>query len=110
MIAAPIRELGEEWHFVVVAGEVVAGSAYQADGRVAGPETVDDVPWRFAAEVTNSIPQPEDVYILDVCIADGELRLLELNPFSGADLYNCDGTKIARAVANLVTRASGSSG
>ena len=26
---------------------------------------------------------------MDVCEADGRLWLLELNPFSGADLYAC---------------------
>ncbi|MEO1619385.1 MAG: DUF4343 domain-containing protein, partial [Planctomycetota bacterium] len=52
----------------------------------------------FAQTVANAIPAPADVYVLDVCECDGELRLLELNPFGGADLYACDAVSIVGAV------------
>lgn len=37
--------------------------------------------------------------MLDVCEADGRLRLLELNPFSGADLYACDRREVVATVS-----------
>ena len=37
--------------------------------------------------------------MLDVCEAEGGLALLELNPFSGADLYACDPGAVVDAVA-----------
>ena len=45
---------------------------------------------------------PEPVFVLDLCEHAGELRLLELNPFSGADLYDCDRARIVAAVGALL--------
>ena len=42
------------------------------------------------------------VYVMDVCEADGELKLLELNPFSGADLYACDRRSIVQKIKALL--------
>jgi hypothetical protein len=39
------------------------------------------------------------MYVLDVCDCDGALKLLELNPFSGADLYAADPDTVVRAVS-----------
>ena len=38
----------------------------------------------LAAEVARELDAPAEVYVLDVCEADGALHLLELNPFGGA--------------------------
>jgi hypothetical protein len=58
--------------------------------------------------VAGKLNQPEDVYVIDICEADGELRLLELNPFSGADLYACRGDDVVAAVSEAATRARSS--
>lgn len=42
---------------------------------------------------------PEPIYVLDVCLSESGLKLLELNPFSGADLYACDADAVVRTVA-----------
>ena len=84
---------------MVVDGAVVAGSAYAADGRRALPDDPGGEAWAFAAQIAADLPAPERVYVLDVCEADGGLALLELNPFSGADLYACDPGAVVDAVA-----------
>jgi ATP-grasp domain-containing protein len=89
VVVAPTRSVRAEWRFVVVESVVVAGSRYVADGRTALPDDPTGAPWQFAADVAARLPAPEPVYVLDVCEADGRLWLLELNPFSGADLYGC---------------------
>jgi hypothetical protein len=48
------------------------------------------------------LPAPQEVYVLDICESGSELRLLELNPFSGADLYACDAADVAKQVAAVV--------
>jgi hypothetical protein len=35
VVIAPVQGVGREWRYVVAGGEVVAGSAYVADGRTA---------------------------------------------------------------------------
>lgn len=54
---------------------------------------------RAAARIAGELEAPEEVYVLDVCEPDGHLRLLELNPFSGADLYACDRREVVAAVS-----------
>jgi hypothetical protein len=54
--------------------------------------------------VARQLDPPEDVYVMDVCEADGRLWLLELNPFSGADLYACRCDDVVAAVAAAALR------
>jgi hypothetical protein len=99
VVVAPVQEVGREWRYVVVDRRVVAGSAYAATGRAALPDDPKGAAWSFAARVAAELPPPERVYVLDVCEAAGQLRLLELNPFSGADLYACDCEVLVPAVS-----------
>ncbi len=99
VVAAPVQTVSREWRFVIVNRRVVAGSGYQADGRIATSNDALDNARQFAAEVVESLPPPDPVYVLDVCETSHGLRLIELNPFSGADLYGCDGPSIVSAIA-----------
>ena len=104
VVVAPVRAVGREWRYVVVDRRIVAGSAYASDGRSALPDDPRGSPWAFASDVAQQIDPPEDVYVMDVCEADGRLWLLELNPFSGADLYACDCHDVVSAVGNAALR------
>ena len=101
VIVAPVRVVGHEWRFVIVRSVVVAGSAYDATTRSSVSDSPDSAAWSFAASVASDLSPPADVYILDICEADGDLRLLELNPFGGADLYACDPRQIIQAVSEV---------
>ena len=102
VVVAPLRSVGQEWRFVVVDREVVAGSGYLAEGRRAVAQAPDSEAWRFAAQVASEMEQPEPVYVLDVCETPEGLSLLELNPFSGADLYACDLGAVAQAIGQFI--------
>lgn len=99
VVVAPVLNVGREWRFVVVGSRVIAGSAYDASTRSAISDQSASTAWQFAGTVAASMPPPADVYILDVCEVDDELRLLEINPFGGADLYACDADDIVRYVS-----------
>ena len=107
VVVAPVREITREWRYVVVNGTVIAGSAYEATRREAVPISPLGESWRFAESVAKQMPAPEVVYILDICEADDRLHVLELNPFSGADLYACDREAVVRAVADLARESLG---
>jgi hypothetical protein len=102
VVVAPLRSVGQEWRFVVVDREVVAGSGYLADGRKAVAQAPDSEAWRFAAAIASEMEPPEPVYVLDVCATPEGLALLELNPFSGADLYACDTSVVVAEVSRFV--------
>jgi len=99
IVACPIRDVGREWRFVVFRSSVIAGSAYDATSRSAIADQPASDAWNFAQSVASSVPAPADAYVLDVCESNGNLRLLELNPFGGADLYACDADAIVRALS-----------
>lgn len=107
VIIAPVRTISREWRYVAVAGEIVAGSAYAADGRAALPDDPGGSPWRFAASIAAQLDAPQEILTIDVCEAGGDLHLLELNPFSGADLYACDRAAVVSAVSALALRRFG---
>jgi hypothetical protein len=102
VVLTPVREIGREWRFVVVAANVVAGSAYRAEDRVAIVDDPTGPPWEFASDVAASLSPPDQVYAMDICEADGRLWLLELNPFSGADLYGCNADDVIAAVSAML--------
>jgi hypothetical protein len=105
VVVAPVRHVAREWRYVVAGQRVISGSAYVADGRTAAGADPAGAPWQFAIEVAQQLPSPDPVYVLDVCETDAGLRLLELNPFSGADLYACPGSDVVRHVAAVVRSA-----
>ena len=100
VVVAPVRAIGEEWRFVVANGRVVAGSGYEASRRAQVQPGAERAAAR-AQEIADVLEAPEAVYVLDLADCDGELRLLELNPFSGADLYGCDPDAVVAAVSGV---------
>lgn len=101
VIVAPVRRIEREWRYVIVDRSVVAGSAYEANGRVAIADDPSGHPWNFAQEIASKLTPPEPVYVLDLCESDNSLYLLELNPFSGADLYSCKADDVVAAVSRV---------
>jgi ATP-grasp domain-containing protein len=104
VVVAPVRSVGREWRYVVCERQIVAGSAYSAAERAATPDDPAGAPWAFAAEIALTLPAPEPVFVMDICHPSDGLRLLELNPFSGADLYACDRRAVVRAVSQVALR------
>lgn len=105
IVVTPLRVIDNEWRFVIVSQQVVAASAYIADGRDESQSVVPNTVWDYAQAIALRMSPPDDVYILDVCESGGSLHLLELNPFSGADLYACDRNAIVKAVLHLAHQA-----
>ncbi|EMI19076.1 hypothetical protein RMSM_03993 [Rhodopirellula maiorica SM1] len=104
VVVAPVVDVGREWRFVVVEGHVVAGSGYDADTRRAADAGDDTDARDLAVQVASSMQAPAAVYTLDVCQVGDDYRLIELNPFGGADLYDCNAVAIVKAVSDYATR------
>lgn len=104
VIAVP-RPIGREWRLVVVDDHVVSGSQYAAAGSRAimpgCPAEVRSFAESLLAEVSW---RPDPAFMLDVCEADGQLRLVELNSFSSSWLYACDVSVVVSEVGELVLR------
>ena len=105
VVVAPIQAIGNEWRFVIANRTVITGSAYDPKTRKPVTAQLDSSAANFASMVAASIPEPATVYILDVCECNDQFRLLELNPFGGADLYACDATAIIDSVSAIAASA-----
>ncbi|WP_391556895.1 ATP-grasp domain-containing protein [Rosistilla carotiformis] len=105
VVAAPIQQIGHEWRFLVVNRAVITGSAYDPHTRKPVIVPLDSTAAAFASTVASALPQPDIVYVLDICESNGQLRLLELNPFGGADLYACDADAIINSVSAIAAAA-----
>ena len=102
IVIAPIAEVRQEWRFVIMNQKPIAVSSYVADGRTESSSGCDGQVSSFTEELVKSLVPPELVYVLDVCQSDGKLKLLELNPFSGADLYGCDRAAIVAGMEKVL--------
>jgi hypothetical protein len=103
VVVAPEVGNGEEFRFVIAGRRVLAGSSYVADGRLeADALDRDHAAWAYASSLLDRIPAPETVFVLDVCETAQGWRLVELNPFSGADFYGCDREAITSGVRALL--------
>ena len=68
-------------------------------GRRAATTKIPAEALALAKEIVGVLPAPDPVYVLDLARTEAGLGLVELNPFSGSDLYGCDRDAIVAAVA-----------
>lgn len=103
VVAAAARAIKRETRFVIVDGEVVAGSTYGWNGNADIGHPLDEQSIALAREVASREWQPDRAYTCDVALTEigGQTvaRLVELNSFSCAGLYACDLDKVVRAVS-----------
>jgi hypothetical protein len=101
VVVAPARRIGRQWRYVVADRQVIAGSAHEP-AAAADPS---HPAWALAAEVAERLPAPEEVYVLEICEADDQLRLRALAPFSGSDLLAAPAAPIVAAVSVVASHA-----
>lgn len=104
IIVSPAVEVGPETRCVIADRKVVAASSYEPQGRRAVSSVEEGAALDFARAVAAELEPPEPVYVLDICGTPAGYRVLELNPFSGADLYRCSPVAIAAAVESVLRR------
>lgn len=100
ILVSRTQALAEEWRFVVCNRTAIAGCQYEAQGRRALQANVPPPVQALAEAIAAELPPPETVYGLDLVQTEQGLRLLELNPFSGMDLYACDLAAVVAAVGS----------
>jgi hypothetical protein len=64
----------------------------------------DEALW-FAMGAAAALPAPVDVYVMDVCESEGQMKVLEVNPFSGAELAGIDAGRVVFEVDSAANRA-----
>lgn len=103
IILTPTQQVGQEWRFIVVGQRVITGSGYTADNRSGTDELTNGPAWELAETIAQSIQPPDPIYVLDIAESNGKLWLMELNPFSGADLYASNLDIVVEAVDEIAS-------
>ena len=96
------RAIDREWRFVCVDHRVITGSEYIAKSRTGVRQVSVDSTWEYAQNIADQKLIPDKVYVVDVCLSEGQYKLLEFNPFSGADLYCCDAELLIEKIKECV--------
>jgi hypothetical protein len=102
VVLAPVKSIEREWRLVMVGREPIAWSEYRHNEGVRWGRVPDEVR-TFATRAAMMLPIVDPVYVMDVCSSAGDLKLVELNPFSGADPYGCDPAVIVDAVSRVAS-------
>lgn len=100
VVVAPAKAIEVEYRMVAVRGKgIVAASQYMQSGQFTVQREVPARAFEVAASVVEmlGVDFPDPMYIVDIAHVAGEYRLLEINGFSYAVLYDCDLEAIVRA-------------
>jgi len=106
IVVSTVKPVGREWRFVIADRAVVAGCEYDV-GRRGHDTPVPEEARTLAARVASEDWQAAPLYVVDVGEVAGVLRVMELNPFSGADVYDCDARAVVAAATHVALRLHG---
>jgi hypothetical protein len=102
VVVSTPKEIGREWRLVVMGNDVIASSQYRDNGAIRVARGCPEIVSRYVSALLDRVPwRPDPLFMLDVCEADGELHLLELNSFSCSGLYDCDLAAVIRAASRV---------
>jgi hypothetical protein len=88
MIISSLKKIEKEWRLVIANKKVITGSQYKTNYEL---EVSNDCPQEvidFGNEIAKEW-QPDNLFTMDICKSSGKLKLLEINSFSCAGLYDC---------------------
>jgi len=95
----PVKKVLEEYRFIVVDNQVITGCQYSSENREGLNIKPEKYIYDYINGVVNNIEAPESLYVMDVCNTPEGLKVIELNPFSGADLYSCNLNKLVQILS-----------
>jgi len=100
VVVAPAKAIESEYRMVAVRSKgIVAASQYMRNGQFIIQRDAPSAVYQVAASVVELLGEdfPDPMYIVDIAHVEDEYRLLEINGFSYAVLYDCDLEAIVRA-------------
>lgn len=96
---ASLKNIEEEYRFVICNGEVIDGSMYSAEERTNFRHDFTQEAYNLAQKMANLKWQPDLVYTCDVAkLRNGIYKIIELNSFSCAGLYAVDLEKVLKII------------
>lgn len=100
ILVAPLKNIQQEVRCWVVGGKVVTASRYKIGDRVIYKNYDDELLFiNFAQRMVDKF-QVADAFVIDVCLADGNLKVIEVNNINSAGFYECNLYKLIESLEN----------
>jgi len=101
IIVSTVKEIKKEWRFVVIGSTIISGSLYRSgdDDKTLHEPCTDHQALEFAKEMAK-LYQPDNVWVLDICLSNLGYKVMEIGCFSFAGLYGGDLDVIVEKVSN----------
>lgn len=94
------KKIDREYRFWISVGKVVTWSEYSWDKTpIQNVTEPSQVVIDMAEQVAKHEWQVDRIYTVDITKYEGEAKIIELNSFSCAGLYNCDGKQLLETVS-----------
>src|SRR5205085_356849 len=100
LLLARVCPIKAEWRFVIAGERVVAGSQYKIGSVLESAPGVPEGAETLAVTIAAHPWRPADVFVADIAETEEGFRLLELNTFGTAGLYDCDLKAVVRSVSS----------
>lgn len=99
VIISSFKKVSSEYRFVIADKKVITGSRYHVNGELSMSKDIDLGCQEIADKISKNIWQVDLCYTCDIGVTDAGPKLIELNSFACAGLYECDLEKIVDEIS-----------
>lgn len=103
VLLAPLRDIQQEVRCWVVGGKVITASRYKLGARVSYENYDNETFFVDFAQKMVDLYQPAEAFVIDVCLSNDELKVVEINCINCAGFYNANMDKLMMAIENHFT-------
>lgn len=98
VLISPLKRIQQEVRCWVVGGKVVTASRYKLGSRVSYANYDDESFFvDFAQRMVDNY-QVAEAFVIDVCLVNDELKIVEVNNINSAGFYDCNMVKLITAI------------
>jgi hypothetical protein len=97
VIVSPVKQIYREYRLFVVKHKVVTGSVYKIGGRPEISSDVEDYVLDYARGVIGRWT-PAESFVMDICLTEQGLKVIEFNNINSSGFYACDVAKYVDAI------------
>ena len=97
ILLSPLKKIDAEYRFFVVNKEVVSGSSYRINNELKSDPNVPAHVIAKASELAK-LYQPHEIFTLDLCQIENDVKIVEYNCFNCSGIYGTDYRKVIHKV------------
>jgi hypothetical protein len=100
ILVSSLKDIQQEVRCWVVGGKVVTASRYKLFDRVSYQNYDDEYFYTNFAQAMADKYQPAEAFVIDVCLANDELKVIEVNCINASGFYHANLYKLIEALEN----------